>query len=91
MADPSRDSAMSQRPSTPRWVKAIGVVLVAVVALALVVMVVGGGQHGPSIHTGSGGSPSPSATAGATAGTVGEPADGAAATHGLSQSRRWIP
>lgn len=27
----------SQRPSTPRWVKAIGVVLVAAVALALVV------------------------------------------------------
>jgi hypothetical protein len=81
MADSSRDSAMSQRPGTPRWVKAIAVVLVAVVALTLFVMFVGGGQHGPGMHTGTGGSSSPpSSSAGAAAGSVGEPADATEAT-----------
>lgn len=51
MADSSRDPAMPQRPGTPRWVKAIGVLLVAMAVIALVVMIVGGGQHGPARHT----------------------------------------
>jgi uncharacterized cupredoxin-like copper-binding protein len=81
MADSSPDPTMAQRPGIPRWVKVIGIVLLAVVVLALVVMFVGGGQHGPGMHAGSGGgSPSPSSTAGATADGVGEPADAAEAT-----------
>jgi uncharacterized cupredoxin-like copper-binding protein len=77
MADSPPDPTMAQRPGTPRWVKVIGIVLVAVVLLALVVMFVGGGQHGPAMHTGSGGgSPSPSSTVGG----VGEPANAAEAT-----------
>ena len=74
MADSSPDPAISQRPGTPRWVKAIGIVLLGVVLLALVVLVLGGGQHGPGMHTGTGAVPPPSAAAHA------RPAHDAAAT-----------
>jgi hypothetical protein len=53
MADPSPDPAIPQRPGTPRWVKVIGIVLLAVLLLALAVTVIGGGQHGPGMHTGA--------------------------------------
>jgi hypothetical protein len=62
MTDPSPDPAVPQRPGTPRWVKVIGIVLVGVVLLALAVMVVGGGQHGPGMHTGTVTSPSSTAS-----------------------------
>jgi len=63
MADQSPDPAIPQRPGTPRWVKAIGIVLLGVVLLALVVLVLGGGQHGPGMHTGTGAVPSPTSAA----------------------------
>jgi hypothetical protein len=34
----------------PRWVKTLGIVLAALLVLALLVMLVSGGQHGPSRH-----------------------------------------
>ncbi len=81
MDDSLPDPATAQRPSTPRWVKAIGIVLIAVALIALVVMVVGGGQHGPGMHTGTGGgSPSLGSPTAASAGAVGSPADPAEAT-----------
>jgi hypothetical protein len=63
MADSSPDPAIPPRPGTPRWVKVIGVVFLGVVLLALAVMVLGGGQHGPGMHTGTGAIPSLSSTA----------------------------
>lgn len=79
MADSQPDSTTAQRPGTPRWVKAIGIVLLAAVLIALAVMVLGGGQHGPGMHGGTGGS-SPGSTAAASASAVGSPADPAEAT-----------
>jgi uncharacterized cupredoxin-like copper-binding protein len=84
MDDSLPDPATAQRPSTPRWVKAIGIVLIAVVLIALVVMVVGGGQHGPGMHTGTGGgSRSLGSPAAASAGAVGSPADPAEVTRAI--------
>ncbi len=43
---------MSQQPgetATPRWVKVFGLVL-ALVVLAVALMLVAGGSHGPSRH-----------------------------------------
>ena len=54
MAEPLPDPTTAQRPGTPRWVKAIGIVILAVILIAVVVMVVGGGRHGPGMHTGTG-------------------------------------
>jgi len=39
---------------TPRWVKVFGLVALFVVALIIVLMLVGGGQHGPGRVTGEG-------------------------------------
>lgn len=87
MADASPDPSTARRPGTPRWVIAIGVVLVAVILLAVVVLVVGGGQHGPGMHTGSGGDgPSASASTGATAGGAGAPADATEANRRIAIS-----
>jgi hypothetical protein len=42
----------SARPATPRWVKVLAAIgLIAVVAI--LVMVIIGGDHGPGRHTGS--------------------------------------
>jgi hypothetical protein len=57
MADPSPAPAIPQRPGTPRWVKVIGIVLLGVLLLALAVTVIGGGQHGPGMHSGTGAFP----------------------------------
>lgn len=38
----------------PRWVKVSGIVVLLVALLVAVVMLISGGQHGPSLH-GSGG------------------------------------
>lgn len=63
MTEPTPDPVLPRRPGTPRWVKAIGLALIAVVLLALVVIVVGGGRHGPGMHAGTGAGRSPSSTA----------------------------
>jgi len=46
---------------TPRWVKMSGIVALVLILLVGVLLVTGGGNHGPGRHTGSGdaGSPAP--------------------------------
>jgi hypothetical protein len=41
-------------PSTPRWVKVFGIIVIVVVLLVVAVMFIGGGEHGPGRHTPSG-------------------------------------
>jgi len=50
MADLSRDPSIRRYPSTPRWVKALGIAAIVMVLLVVVVMLVAGGQHGPGRH-----------------------------------------
>ncbi len=50
--EPDRDST----PGTPRWVKLFALVALVVVVLFVIVRVTGlGGEHGPSLHAGPGG------------------------------------
>ena len=37
-------------PGAPRWVKTLGIVLAALLLLALLVMLASGSQHGPGRH-----------------------------------------
>jgi hypothetical protein len=53
MDETTRDPANRQKPGTPRWVKAFGIVLMIAIVLAVAVILVGGGQHGPGIHAGA--------------------------------------
>ena len=39
------------RTGMPRWVKAASIIAVVVIALFVVALVFGGGQHGPSRHS----------------------------------------
>ena len=39
---------------TPRWVKVSGVIGLVVVLAVVVMLIAGGGEHGPGCHTGSG-------------------------------------
>ena len=73
--DPTADA--DRRPGTPRWVKVFGLIATGAVALVVVVMLIGGGQHGPGMHAPSGGTggQTPIATGQASAGGVGAPAD----------------
>jgi hypothetical protein len=41
-------------PGTPRWVKVSGIVTLVLVLLFVIVMVAGGGNHGPGRHMPSG-------------------------------------
>ena len=41
-------------PGTPRWVKVSGVIAIVVVLLLGIMMLTGGGDHGPSRHLPSG-------------------------------------
>jgi hypothetical protein len=41
---------------TPRWVKVFGAIALVVIMLFVVVVLVGGGEHGPGRHTPGGGS-----------------------------------
>ena len=41
-------------PGTPRWVKVSGIVALSLILLVVVVMVLGGGAHGPMRHIPSG-------------------------------------
>jgi hypothetical protein len=43
---PDRDST----PSTPRWVKVSGIIAIVAVVLIAVMLLAGGGQHGPGRH-----------------------------------------
>ncbi len=54
MADETERPEARDRPATPGWVKAIGVAILVVLILAAIVMVVGGGSHGPGRHGPSG-------------------------------------
>ncbi len=44
---------------TPRWVKVSGIVALIVVGLLVVMILAGGGQHGPDRHAPSGGQQQP--------------------------------
>ena len=41
-------------PSTPRWVKVFGIIVIVVVLLVVAMMFIGGGEHGPGRHAPSG-------------------------------------
>jgi hypothetical protein len=41
-------------PRTPRWVIGLGIGAFVVALLVVIVMILGGGDHGPGRHTGSG-------------------------------------
>ena len=53
MTDSTEEAVVARPPGTPRWVKALGLILVAAIAIAVGVMLISGGQHGPGMHTGS--------------------------------------
>lgn len=54
----TEDTNMADRPpdadptthTRPRWVKVLGIIALVVVLLAIVMIVFGGGQHGPRRH-----------------------------------------
>jgi len=64
---PGERPVADQRPGTPRWVKATGIIALVVVVLIAIVMLTGGaGQHGPGRHTGSDGADRQTPTANVT-------------------------
>ena len=53
MDDPSTSGPYREPPrGTPRWVIVFGIISLAVIVLFVVVLVVGGGEHGPGRHSG---------------------------------------
>ncbi|WP_350276421.1 hypothetical protein [Kribbella sp. HUAS MG21] len=44
--------AAPDHPGMPRWVKILGVVVLALILIALLLQFVGGGDHGPGRHQG---------------------------------------
>ncbi len=42
-------------PSTPRWVKLLGIIVLILILLVVIMMLAGGGSHGPGRHIPSGG------------------------------------
>ncbi len=56
MAEPPQTSE-SKPPTTPRWVKVLGMITLVAVLLVVVMMVASGGQHGPSRHAPGGDAP----------------------------------
>jgi uncharacterized cupredoxin-like copper-binding protein len=74
MTSSPRDVDPQQPPATPAWVKAIGVGLLVLAVVAVVILLVGGGQHGPGMHTG-GATPSSDTSASGVAGNAGAPVD----------------
>jgi hypothetical protein len=62
-------------PGTPRWVKVLGITVIVVVLLAVAMMFLVGGEHGPGRHTQSGdtgGQVSPTSAMGAHASPEGD-------------------
>jgi hypothetical protein len=59
MADsPSHpDDERRPAPGMPRWVKVLGIVALVLVLLTIVLILVGGGSHGPGRHVGGDASP----------------------------------
>ena len=51
---PGEGGARDPHPGMPRWVKAFGVITLVVVVLLGILLLTGGGNHGPGRHTGSG-------------------------------------
>jgi uncharacterized cupredoxin-like copper-binding protein len=80
MAQAQPDRGMGDRPSTPRWVKALGIGIVVVALLVVIVVLVSGGEHGPGRHAASArpATHSPAASDSLAHGDVGGPVD---ATH----------
>jgi hypothetical protein len=63
MADPTGKAPIDDT-NTPRWVKTFGIAALVVIALVVVLLLTGDGRHGPSRHTGSNDSASPTPNAG---------------------------
>ena len=55
MADPARPPR-SKPHTTPRWVKVFGIIA-AVLVVAIVILALAGGEHGPSRHLPGGDNP----------------------------------
>ncbi|MCA1706996.1 MAG: hypothetical protein LC808_28515 [Actinobacteria bacterium] len=47
-------SARGSTTGTPRWVKVFGIIALVLVLLVGVMLLIGGGDHGPARHTSSG-------------------------------------
>ena len=55
MAQPSPYPDRGDDTRTPRWVKAFGIITLLVVLVFVVLMLAGGGDHGPGRHFPTGG------------------------------------
>jgi hypothetical protein len=51
----SNRQTASTPPAMPRWVKVFGIIAVIVVVFFVLMLFIGGGQHGPGRHLPSGG------------------------------------
>lgn len=51
---PRDGGSSSLHPGTPRWVKILGAIVIALILLLVIVNVIGGGNHGPAMHTPTG-------------------------------------
>jgi hypothetical protein len=67
-AEPERSETP---PGLPAWVKISGAIVVLVVLVAILVMIVGGGEHGPSRHGAEGGVTTDVTTMATSAGALG--------------------
>jgi uncharacterized cupredoxin-like copper-binding protein len=85
MADPPRSPDTGADPDRgegmPRWVKVFGIIIIVLGLLAVVVLLIGGGRHGPGRHLGAGGDTAPSS--GHQRSGVGGPADPAEAARAV--------
>ncbi len=55
-SDTSVKPSEDRPPSTPRWVKVVGIIVIAIVLLFVILKLTGiGGNHGPGRHTPGGG------------------------------------
>ncbi|WP_037733363.1 hypothetical protein [Streptomyces megasporus] len=71
---PGTGAGHAPDPGIPRWVKISGITAAALVALAVLVMLLSGGEHGPGRHLPSGAAHSPGSPHGLDGRTL--PADG---------------